>query len=123
MEDMTIPKPTPMKCEVLSDFLPNACMLGRIKAVPNMRTKALDKPLINRIIIKNITLSSMLIKNVVDIERTIEIKKTSLTLCLKIDEIDNSEPHRYPKKFHEAIKPPSVLVIFNSSNIKGSIGV
>ena len=55
MEDMTIPKPTPMKCEVLSDFFPNACMLGRIKAVPNMRTKALDKPLINRIIIKNST--------------------------------------------------------------------
>jgi hypothetical protein len=88
-----------------------------------MRTKELDKPLINRIIIKNITSSSMLIKNVVDIERTIEIKKTSLTLFLKIDEIDKSEPHRYPKKFHEAIKPPSVLVIFNSSNIKGSIGV
>ena len=65
----------------------------------------------------------MLIKNVVDIEKTIEIKKTSLTLFLKIDEIDKSEPHRYPKKFHEAIKPPSVLVIFNSSNIKGSIGV
>ena len=42
---------------------------------------------------------------------------------VEIDEIDNSEPHRYPKKFHEAIKPPSVLVIFNSSNIKGSIGV
>ena len=123
MEDMTIPKPTPMKCEVLSDFFPNACMLGKIKAVTNMRTKALDKPLVNRTIIKNITSSFMLIKNVVDIERTIEIKKTSLTLFLKIDEIDNSEPHRYPKKFHEAIKPLSVLVIFNSSNIKGSIGV
>ena len=65
----------------------------------------------------------MCIRDRVDIERTIEIKKTSLTLCLKIDEIDSSEPHRYPKKFHEAIKPPSVLVIFNSSSIKGSIGV
>ena len=45
-------------------------------------------------LIKNTTSSFMLIKNVVDIERTIEIKKTSLTLFLKIDEIDKSEPHR-----------------------------
>ena len=98
-------------------------MLGKIKAVPNMRTKALDKPLINLTIIKNIISSFMLIKNVVDIEKTIETKKNNLILFVKIDKIDKSEPHRYPKKFHEAIKPPTVLVIFYSSNINGSMGV
>ena len=120
IEDITIPKPTPIKCEVLSDFFPNACILGKIKAVPNIRTKALDKPLINLTTIKNIISSFILIKNVVNIEKTIETKKINLILFVKID---NIEPQRYPKKFHEAIRPPCVLVMFNSSNIKGSIGV
>ena len=101
----------------------NACILGKIKAVPNIRTKALDKPLINLTIIKNIISSFILIKNVVNIEKTIETKKINLILFVKIEKIDEIEPQRYPKKFHEAIRPPCVLVMFNSSNIKGSIGV
>ena len=53
----------------------------------------------------------------------IAVKKINFNFRLKIDKIDSKDPTRYPKKFHEAIKPPFVLLIFNSSNMYGKIGV
>ena len=52
IEDKNIPSPTPIKWAVLSDFLPNAWIEGRINEVPKINTKALDTPDKNLTIIK-----------------------------------------------------------------------
>ena len=94
IDDKTRPQPTPIKWEVLSDFFPSDCREGRIKAVPKIKTKALDTPAKNRITIK-ITISLLkLINNVVSKEIIIDVKKTNLIFFLNIGKIDSNDPHK-----------------------------
>ena len=62
--------------------------------MPKIKTKALDRPLKKRTMIKKVILSCNPISSVVIKETTIDIKKTNFTLFLKIERIDNSEPHK-----------------------------
>ena len=94
IEDKTIPKPTPIKWEVLSDFFPSDCIEGRIKAVAKIKTNALDMPAKNRITIKIIISLLKLINNVVSKEITIDVKKTNLIFFLNIGKIDSNDPHK-----------------------------
>ena len=79
---------------MLSEFLPKAWIEGRIKDVPKINTKALDKPAKNLIIIKRNMSSQNAINIVVSNDIIMEIKKTNLIFFLNIDKIEINDPNK-----------------------------